>query len=93
MKIIMNPEDTEKVIEVPIIDNAEWEPDLDFLVELYDLDSHNKKRLDGKDTQTRVTILDEDMPGTICFDETAINVYKKQEKIDLEIKRVDGSDG
>lgn len=29
--------DDRLIVYVPIIDNNEWEPDLDFLVELYDL--------------------------------------------------------
>tara|TARA_B110000285_G_scaffold231556_1_gene300533 strand:+ start:1605 stop:1898 length:294 start_codon:yes stop_codon:yes gene_type:complete len=48
--------DDKIVIHVPIVDNNEWEPDLDFLVELYDINTG--KRLSGDDTQTRVTILD-----------------------------------
>ncbi len=31
--------DNEKVIDIPIIDNNEWEPDLDFIVELYEIDA------------------------------------------------------
>lgn len=37
--------DTEKQIEIPIVDNQEWEPDLDFLVELYEIDAPEKERL------------------------------------------------
>lgn len=48
--------DNQLVIHVPIIDNNEWEPDMDFLVELYD--KKTGVRLPGDDTQTRVTILD-----------------------------------
>jgi hypothetical protein len=46
----MNENDIEKKIEIPIIDNNEWEPDLDFLVELYEIDGPNKSRLIGDDT-------------------------------------------
>jgi hypothetical protein len=42
--------DTELKVYVEIIDNDEWEPDLDFLVELYDKETG--KRLEGDDTQT-----------------------------------------
>ena len=37
--------ETEHVVEVEIIDDEQWEPDEDFMVELYDLET--KKRLDG----------------------------------------------
>jgi len=39
MRITMAATETEKPIEIPIIDNNEWEPDLDFLVELYEIDA------------------------------------------------------
>lgn len=89
----MSKIETERTIEIPIIDNQEWEPDLDFLVELYEIDAPTKDRLLGDDTQTRVTILDEDFPGTLGFETTDIRVNKKQEKIDIKITRSDGSDG
>lgn len=34
--LTFNPRDMEKRVKVPIIDDDEWEPDLDFFVELYD---------------------------------------------------------
>lgn len=52
---------------MPLIDNDQWEPDLDFLVELYDVDHPSARRLRGDDTMSRVTILDEDTPGSFGF--------------------------
>jgi hypothetical protein len=50
---------------------------LDFLVELYEIDAPPKReRLIGDDTQCRVTILDEDFPGTLGFEVTDIRVNK-----------------
>lgn len=47
----MGASDNEKCIEIPIIDNTEWNPDLDFLVELYEIDAPApKERLQGEDT-------------------------------------------
>ena len=62
----------EKTFTIKIIDNNDWQPDLDFGVELYDPSSPDGKmsRLYGNDTFTRITILDEDFPGTLKFDET-----------------------
>ena len=34
--ITFAPREMSKVIQVPIVDDDEWEPDLDFFVELYD---------------------------------------------------------
>lgn len=68
--ITMAQGQSEEIIEIEIIDNEEWGPDLDFYIELYDPnvspdDTHH--RLPGDDTRCTVTILDEDNPGTISF--------------------------
>jgi len=34
--ITLGPIEYEKKIQIPIVDDDEWEPDLDFFVELYD---------------------------------------------------------
>lgn len=81
------------MFEIPIVDNEEWEPDLDFLVEIYDCESPKQERMSGDDTQCRVTILDEDIPGTLGFEMTDIRVNRNQEKVDVVIKRSDGSAG
>lgn len=47
----------------------------------------------GDDTSCKVTILDEDFPGTLGFEETEIRVQKSQAKVDITIIRSDGSDG
>jgi len=45
------------------------------------------------DTKTRVTILDEDFPGTLGFENTSLIVSKNQRTLDLVINRTNGSDG
>lgn len=35
----MKKKENELVIQIPIVDDEEWEPDLDFFVELYDLET------------------------------------------------------
>ena len=40
-----------------------------------------------------MTILDEDFPGTLGFDLTDIKANKSQERVDIVIKRSEGSDG
>ena len=50
-------------------------------------------RLPGDDTRCKVTILDEDFPGTIGFGSTDIRVSKGAQEVEIEIERVDGSDG
>jgi len=41
----------------------------------------------------KVTILDEDFPGTLGFDKTEISVQKGQDHVDIVVSRSDGSDG
>jgi hypothetical protein len=71
---------TETKIYIPIKDDSEWEPDLDFYVELFDPqivgDDGKPKKLEGDDTLCKVTILDEDFPGTLGFEATEIRVGK-----------------
>jgi hypothetical protein len=50
-------------IFIDIHDDDDWEPDLCFFVELYDLETGD--RLQGDDTRCKVTILDEDFPGKL----------------------------
>jgi len=94
--ITMEKRDTEKKFLIPIVDDDEWEPDLDFYVELYDPNKDStdgKDRLQGDDTRCKVTILDEDFPGTLGFETTEIKCHKSMEKFDIRIVRQDGSDG
>jgi len=68
--ITMGRKENEKKVQIPIVDDEEWEPDLDFFVELYDPNKDSKDgadRLVGEDTRCKVTILDEDFPGTLGF--------------------------
>ena len=88
--------ESEKKIEIPIVDDEEWNPDLEFWVELYDPTKTEQgvhDLLPGDDTRTKVTILDEDFPGTIGFGNTDIRVGKGETEVEIEIERVDGSDG
>jgi solute carrier family 8 (sodium/calcium exchanger) len=72
--ITMGKNENEMLIQIPIVDDEEWEPDLDFFVELYD--PATGKVLEGDDTRCKVTILDEDFPGTLGFEQTEITVQK-----------------
>lgn len=83
-----------KVIKVGIINDEEWNPDLDFFVVLFDPTVHGgNDELKGSDTKTKVTILDEDFPGIISFTETEVRVGKEDKYVELKIERIDGSDG
>lgn len=82
--------DGEVLIEIKDDDN--WEPDEDFYVEL--VDPSTNMRLVGEDTRTRITILDDDKPGMLAFDEKKVIKHPANEKeCKVTIKRVNGSDG
>jgi len=88
--------DREVKIEIPIVDDEEWNPDLEFWVELFDPLKQEQgldDRLPGDDTRCKVTILDEDFPGTIQFGETDVRVRKGATEVEIDIVRVDGNDG
>lgn len=81
----------EKVISIQVHDNQEWQPDMDFYVELYD--PKTLERLFGDDTVCKITILDEDFPGKLGFEVTEISASRTQDKIDIIVKRFEGTDG
>jgi hypothetical protein len=58
----------QQFVEVLIKDDDSWEPDEDFFMQLYGRPSDEE--LPGRDTRTRITIIDDDKPGQIYFKET-----------------------
>lgn len=64
---------------------------MDFFIELYD--TKTGERLFGDDTQCQITILDEDFPGKLGFEVTEILASRTQDKVDIIIKRFEGTDG
>ena len=81
-----------QVVEVFINDDENWEPDEDFWVQLY---SHDQEvELRGADTKTRVTIIDDDKPGQIQFEEEKmIKAIASDGNVMVVVKRKNGSDG
>lgn len=86
-----NGEET-KTFDVGIFDDDSWEPDEDFFCQLFDPNSNEE--LVGQDTKTRVTIIDDDKPGQICFQNTkGIKVAPTEEQLEIKVIRKNGSDG
>lgn len=54
-----------------------------------------QEQLKGKDTQTVVTIIDDDKPGNIYFEESkgAVKCLASEEFADIKLIRKNGSDG
>lgn len=89
--LVFEKEEDEKTIKVEIVDDNEWEPDEDFLIELYDVNT--SKRLKGKDTETRVTIIDDDKPGQIGFHSSKLTCRGKNKNFKVKVIRKHGCDG
>lgn len=70
----MKKREGEKIITITIHDNQDWQPDMDFYIELYD--TKTTQRLFGDDTECKVTILDEDFPGKLGFEMTEISASR-----------------
>jgi solute carrier family 8 (sodium/calcium exchanger) len=88
--------DAEKYIEVVINDDDSWEPDEDFHVQLYEDTGENGEliELKGKDTNTRVTIIDDDKPGQIYFEATKnIKAVASEGFVEVKLLRKNGGDG
>ena len=91
--VTMRSDQIELKFNVPIVDDEEWEPDLDFAIELYDPNTEMLDILPGDDTKCVITILDEDFPGTLGFESTDVSVQKGKKEIVVVVKRENGSDG
>ena len=67
-EVITIPAGQTKTVKIEIIDDDDWNPDREFKIVL--LDVNTQEQLKGKDTQTVVTIIDDDKPGNIYFEES-----------------------
>lgn len=78
---------------VNIVDDEGWEPDEDFYVILYDPNDADKKQLYGDNTRTKVTILDDDKPGTFQMKLNHVQCKRSDGVARVFVSRVEGSDG
>lgn len=87
----------ELTIEVPIIDDDDWNADLDFHIELFNYDKFANysqyEQLAGDDTKCTITIIDEDCPGTLGFEATDVQVSSEDKHAIVKVIRTDGTDG
>ena len=89
-----------KSVSITINDDDNWEPDEDFWIQLYEPSDPKScpiaqaVPLEGGDTKTVVTIIDDDKPGSIAFEETKpIKAIASNGKAEIKIIRKNGSDG
>merc|ERR1711871_1736737 len=88
--------ETEKTIEITIIDDNEWAPDKHFYVRLYG--AKTDAGTAGNDivvnTATcQITILNDDDPGTISFEAKTYQAMDTATSVDIPLVRKDGYDG
>lgn len=89
--LVFQKHEHEKTIKVDIVDDNEWEPDEDFFIELYDVNT--SQRLKGKDTQSKITIIDDDQPGQLGFHSAKLTCQSKNKFLMVKVVRKHGCDG
>ncbi|CAF0903078.1 unnamed protein product [Adineta steineri] len=83
----------EKKITIHIIDDNQWEPDETFFVKLSLPEGEENRTKLGSKTVALVTIINDDDPGYIEFEETINLVKESVGKAELKVARVNGADG
>lgn len=91
--ITFSANQAEHEVHIRIIDDHGWEPDEDFYVDLYDPTTVERTKLVGRDTESRVTILDDDKPGTLCFENPRIRHAVTNTQCVIQVKRIHDADG
>ncbi|XP_033630178.1 sodium/calcium exchanger 3-like [Asterias rubens] len=89
--LIFEPGETEKVIEIEIIDDNEWEPDETFFVKLA-MDANNEASL-GHRSVMQVIIMNDDEPGVLEFTKTSYLVKESAGVVFVPVGRNQGVDG
>lgn len=89
--LTMHEDQTEREIQIEIVNDPDWEPDEEFYVEI--LDEEKQTRMVGDDTRTTVVILDEDQAGQIGFAEVNWDVPRKDAVAYVKLERKYGTDG
>ena len=88
----MEANQKDMTIEVPIVDDNQWNPDSDFTIQLFAPNS-DYTQLEGDDTQCTVTIIDEDSPGVIGFESTDVQISAIDKTATIKLVRTEGADG
>lgn len=96
-KLEFAPGEERKHISVTIIDDAAYEDDELFYVDLFNPSCSDQSTLAtlGENKTATVAILDDDHPGTLSFEEEALTVQEDQvdKSIDIKVCRKGGCNG
>ena len=91
-ELIFKANESEKVIKINIVDDNEYEPDENFFVRIYIRDTKSKHVCAGQ-VITEVTIINDDEPGEISFEDGKLILSELSGLNKLKILRKNGSDG
>ncbi|CAF0734744.1 unnamed protein product [Adineta steineri] len=83
----------EKRITIHVIDDNQWEPDETFFVKLSLPEGEEVRAKLGSKTIALVTIINDDEPGVIEFEEPITLVKESVGKAEIKLVRVNGADG
>ncbi|GFS07622.1 sodium/calcium exchanger 3 [Elysia marginata] len=88
--LVFQENEYRKVISIPIINDNQYEADVDFYVILKN--AHGGAGI-GDPSVTRITIVDDDEPGEFEFEQSHYNIDMKTGKVAIRIMREHGFDG
>ena len=91
-ELTFQPNETEKVIKVPIVDDNKYEPDETFFIRIYIRDQKSP-HVCGGNVITEVTIINDDEPGELSFEDGKIILSELAGKSKIKVYRKNGSDG
>ncbi|CAF1235055.1 unnamed protein product [Adineta ricciae] len=83
----------EKRITIHVIDDNQWEPDETFFVKISLPEGEEARTRLGSKTIALVTIINDDEPGVIEFEEPITLVKESIGKAEIKLVRVNGADG
>lgn len=89
----MQKGEQEKKVVIEVIDDNQWEPDETFFVKLSIPEGQQGNLKLGSKTVALVTIINDDEPGVIEFEETINLVKESVGKAEIKVARVNGADG
>jgi len=91
--LVFEPGQTKKEISIKIVDDTAYEDDEEFYVDLFEVESGNA--VPGTNGSTTVWIIDDDLPGELCFENSEIHVQEQlgDSEILLRVERRNGSTG
>lgn len=97
-KVVFGPGETEKSIEIEIIDDDEVEEDELFKVQITKIEATGEAegaKLANSPEEALVTIIDDDKPGKMGFrtDNTSVTCSETQKFVEVTVSRIDGSAG